>query len=122
MYVEFKLAELKTMMEEDSDIAAAVYHCLFKDRVQQKKEQKVNREREHVLGEYKTLLCAILADGLVHPQEREMCSMWRATHPEITDDDHLEMLDMLGWTSDQWDKGAAFEQLNEVVEVRPVIG
>ena len=71
------------MMEEDHAIAAAVYHCLFKDRVQQKQDRE-GRIREHtqVLGEYQTLLKAVLADGFVHPQERKVARI--GSHPGLS--------------------------------------
>eukprot|EP00658_Telonema_sp_P-2_P028823 TRINITY_DN22016_c0_g1_i2.p1 TRINITY_DN22016_c0_g1~~TRINITY_DN22016_c0_g1_i2.p1 ORF type:complete len:415 (+),score=82.13 TRINITY_DN22016_c0_g1_i2:225-1469(+) len=102
VYVEFQLEKLKEMMEEDPAIAAAVYHCLFKDRVAQKNHRTV--QATSARESYRLLLSAVLADGFVHPQEREVCASWRAQHPDFTDSEHGELLAELGWTIDQWQK------------------
>lgn len=104
-YVEFQLAELSKMMEEDSSIAAAVYHCFYKDRVKKVKSRGV-MAREQALQEYKTLMRAVLADGFVHPQERAVTNNWRKEHQEISDEDHIGVLKEMNWSPDDWAQGA----------------
>ena len=65
--------------DEDAAIAAAVYRCLFKDRVTHKNVEEPQKVKGHdqLLSEYTTLLRAIFADGIIHPQEREViCARW----------------------------------------------
>lgn len=107
IYVEFPLSELEEAMNDDSAIAAAVYHCFYRDRIK-KIKSRGTRACEQSLQEYTTLIKAILADGLVHPQEREMVESWREEHKEITEQDHQEVLKCCGWTIDDWAKGGQF--------------
>jgi len=94
-YIEFDTESLLTMMGEDPAIQAAMYQCLYVDMLQ------VSRGRKHkiqeikgnqMIQEYTTLMTAVLADGLVHINERNIIKQWRKNNPNLEDETHVKVI------------------------------
>ena len=54
--------------------------------------------------EYELLLAAVLADGIVHPNERRMLADYAAEHA-ISEAQHEELLELAGWSSQDFREG-----------------
>ena len=55
--------------------------------------------------EYSMLLDAVLADGLVHPNERAMLAAYAAEHA-VSEAQHVRLLARAGWSEDEYRDGA----------------
>ncbi|KAL1502938.1 hypothetical protein AB1Y20_011009 [Prymnesium parvum] len=111
-YLVWKTAELRAAMKEDKSVEAAVFSTLYLDLVQGLRQQKRRaslagggaEQREgagHDEGRksYQTMLQAVVADGVVHPLERQLLGQVAEKH-SIRPEEHERMLESVGWTSD----------------------
>ena len=113
-YLEWATEELQAAMREDKHLEAAVLNTLYRDLMHAKREQKKLTRRMSVadsqgdraarLREYEVMLHAVLADGLLHPSERDLLSDFAAKHG-ITDAEHGRCLAAYGWSESEFEHG-----------------
>lgn len=53
---------------------------------------------------YQSLIDVALADGVLHPTERDMLAQYKQRH-KISDEDHLAILKKTGWTAEEFQAG-----------------
>mmetsp|Transcript_17780 Transcript_17780/g.51918 ORF Transcript_17780/g.51918 Transcript_17780/m.51918 type:complete len:443 (-) Transcript_17780:136-1464(-) len=122
--LEWNIAELRKQMKEDKAIEAAVFSTLYLDLVEglqrQRKDQQrlasVDRElKDQALHEFSILIKAVISDGMVHPSERQMVREFMATN-DISRADLGNLIEDLGWTLEDWDKGVKADSRNHTLE------
>mmetsp|Transcript_15115 Transcript_15115/g.30575 ORF Transcript_15115/g.30575 Transcript_15115/m.30575 type:complete len:124 (-) Transcript_15115:65-436(-) len=99
-------------MEEDKHIRAAIFSILYRNlitglRIEKKIKKQPSSAYSQIMEkreEYVSVLEAVLADGIVHPAERELVERFKEKHA-ITRDIHNMCLSRFGWTTEEWDQG-----------------
>jgi hypothetical protein len=110
-YVEWRTDELSAAMREDKTVEAAMVSTLYRDVVGGMKAQK--RHDEHRLSQqaarsreedYLVMLRMAVADGLVHPRERQVLDQY-AAKVGMTEREQEAFLSKVGWTVQEWEEG-----------------
>ncbi|CAE8606709.1 unnamed protein product [Polarella glacialis] len=100
-WIEWSLDDLLELMEKDKAYQASFYSILYGEMKTTVKADHASQEYKH----YHSLLSAVLADGVVDQKERDFLHSWRQDH-SITEQDHSNILQDLGWCQDGWDRGS----------------
>lgn len=114
-YVEWPIAELRDAMRDDKTVEAAMMSLLYRQIIGEHREQleqqskkshasTLNRTTSSRYDEYKTMLQVVVADGFVHPKEKDLLDTFALRHG-ITADQHNRLLKALGWSAKEWNEG-----------------
>jgi CRP-like cAMP-binding protein len=132
--VEFSYGALRSAMDENPAIEAAILNVLYFDLVEglrrrgqydyaaKEAARKATggpvapRKLPTIMQEdvrvtmYELIMRVALADGVVHSAEREFLAKYQMENA-ITDEEHIASLAANGWTAAQWDAGVQEGQL-----------
>ena len=132
--VEFSYGALRSAMDENPAIEAAILNVLYFDLVEglrrrgqydyaaKEAARKATggpvapRKLPTIMQEdvrvtmYELIMRVALADGVVHSAEREFLAKYQMENA-ITDAEHVASLEANGWTAAQWDAGVQEGQL-----------
>jgi len=100
-WVEWDLGPLVESMQGDQAIKAAVYSMLYSELIQTLAKDSHTKELLH----YRTLLTAVLADGMLGARERTFMEAEKEKL-HISDEDHWRLLQEVGWTKEGWERGS----------------
>lgn len=132
--VEFSYGALRSAMDENPAIEAAILNVLYFDLVEGLRRRGqydyaakeaarkatggpvVTKRLPTIMQEdvrvtmYELIMRVALADGVVHSAEREFLAKYQVENA-ITDAEHIASLEANGWTVAQWDAGVQHGQL-----------
>jgi len=121
-YIEWRTAELKAAMSDDKSVESAVLGILYRELVERRKADKAaNRRRNSAAPDsasvaaaaaanagseavYLQMMKVVVADGLVHPNEKAMLAEFAAAQ-HVTPAAHRAALGACGWTEAEFDHG-----------------
>lgn len=102
-WVEWGVEDLLRLMEEESSIQASFYSVLFGEILQTLRSSACSNKQK--TKHYQSIVAAVIADGLVTAQEREVLEDYKEKL-SISDEVHWKMLRDLGWTQEAWINGS----------------
>jgi len=105
LWIEWDFEKLKNVMEEDKHVHAAFNAFLYGELRSDFKRSKQETRREN----YMAMLSAIVADGVVDEKERIFLAQ-SSRKFNIGEEEHASMLEELGWTLEDWERGAVQKQ------------
>mmetsp|Transcript_119333 Transcript_119333/g.210860 ORF Transcript_119333/g.210860 Transcript_119333/m.210860 type:complete len:432 (+) Transcript_119333:144-1439(+) len=106
-YMEWEVDAIQDVLNEDSHLESVLISMGTKEVTKQLKQLKTKTEkhRDIILRDYELLLKAVVDDGVVSPSQRRFVDEFLEMH-NIKDADRRTVLNKIGWTEEDWQKGA----------------
>jgi CRP-like cAMP-binding protein len=99
-WIDWDVEDLRRLMEEEKAIQASFYSILFGEILKTLRSDSGKQKTKH----YQSLLAAVVADGVVSDEERQVLEEYKE-RLQINEQDHLSMLQELGWSKEAWEQG-----------------